>query len=216
MKTIASFLFACSLSLPLLAAEPLTEAALIQVLTGASSHHQKNDACIELGRVGTQAAVAPLAALLADEKLAHMARYALETIPHPSADEALRAALDRLQGRLLTGVIQSIGVRRDAQAVPALAKRLGAADPEVAAAAAVALGRIGAPAAREALAGALGRVPAAADGVLACAEAAAPADARALYDRLRAAPVPPHVKMAAVRGAILSRGAEAGLPLLLE
>jgi HEAT repeat protein len=204
------------LSLPLLAAEPLTEAALIQVLTGASSHHQKNDACIELGRVGTQAAVAPLAALLADEKLAHMARYALETIPHPSADEALRAALDRLQGRLLTGVIQSIGVRRDAQAVPALAKRLGAADPEVAAAAAVALGRIGAPAAREALAGALGRVPAAADGVLACAEAAAPADARALYDRLRAAPVPPHVKMAAVRGAILSRGAEAGLPLLLE
>jgi len=216
MKTIASFLFACSLSLPLLAAEPLTEAALIQVLTGASSHHQKNDACIELGRVGTQAAVAPLAALLADEKLAHMARYALETIPHPSADEALRAALDRLQGRLLTGVIQSIGVRRDAQAVPALAKRLGAADPEVAAAAAVALGRIGAPAAREALAGALGRVPAAADGVLACAEAAAPADARALYDRLCAAPVPPHVKMAAVRGAILSRGAEAGLPLLLE
>lgn len=216
MKTIASFLFACSLSLPLLAAEPLTEAALIQVLAGASSHHQKNDACIELGRVGTQAAVAPLAALLADEKLAHMARYALETIPHPSVDEALRAALDRLQGRLLTGVIQSIGVRRDAQAVPALAKRLGAADPEVAAAAAVALGRIGAPAAREALAGALGRVPAAADGVLACAEAAAPADARALYDRLRAAPVPPHVKMAAVRGAILSRGAEAGLPLLLE
>jgi HEAT repeat protein len=204
------------LSLPLLAAEPLTEAALIQVLTGASSHHQKNDACIELGRVGTQAAVAPLAALLADEKLAHMARYALETIPHPSVDEALRAALDRLQGRLLTGVIQSVGVRRDAQAVPALAKRLGAADPEVAAAAAVALGHIGAPAAREALAGALGRVPAAADGLLACAEAAASADAHALYDRLRAAPVPPHVKMAAVRGAILSRGAEAGLPLLLE
>jgi HEAT repeat protein len=157
-----------------------------------------------------------LAALLADEKLAHMARYALETIPHPSVDEALRAALDRLQGRLLTGVIQSVGVRRDAQAVPALAKRLGAADPEVAAAAAVALGHIGAPAAREALAGALGRVPAAADGLLACAEAAASADAHALYDRLRAAPVPPHVKMAAVRGAILSRGAEAGLPLLLE
>jgi len=186
------------------------------VLTGASSHHQKNDACIDLGRVGTQAAVAPLAALLADEKLAHMARYALETIPHPSVDEALRAALERLQGRLLTGVIQSIGVRRDAQAVPALARCLGAADPEVAAAAAVALGRIGAPAAREALANALGRVPAAAEGLLACAEAAAPPDARALYDRLRAAPVPSHVKMAAVRGAILSRGAEAGLPLLLE
>ena len=200
MKTIASFLFACSLSLPLLAAEPLTEAALIQVLTGASSHHQKNDACIELGRVGTQAAVAPLAALLADEKLAHMARYALETIPHPSVDEALRAALGRLQGRLLTGVIQSVGVRRDAQAVPALAKHLGATDPEVAAAAAVALGR----------------VPAAAEGLLACAEAAVPTDACALYDRLRAAQVPSHVKMAAVRGAILSRGAEAGLPLLLE
>jgi HEAT repeat protein len=217
MKTITHLLFACCLSLPLLAAEPQSEAALIKVLTdGASTHHQKNDACIELGRVGTQAAVAPLAALLADDKLAHMARYALETIPHPSVDEALRAALGRLQGRLLTGVIQSVGVRRDAQAVPALAKHLGATDPEVAAAAAVALGRIGTPAAREPLVGALGRVPAAAEGLLACAEAAVPTDACALYDRLRASQVPSHVKMAAVRGAILSRGAEAGLPLLLE
>ena len=35
----------------------------------------------------------PLAAMLADEKLCHMALYGLETIPDPSVDDALRDAL---------------------------------------------------------------------------------------------------------------------------
>ena len=105
MKTI--FLCACSLSLPLLAAEPMTEAALIQVLTGESSYHQKSDACIELGLVGSQASVVPLTALLADEELSHMARYALETIPHPRSTRRCAPRLTAA-GRLLTGVIQSV------------------------------------------------------------------------------------------------------------
>ena len=65
--------------------------------------------------VGTKEAVPVLAALLADEKLAHMARYALEPIPDPAVDEAFRAALGNLKGRRLVGVICSIGVRRDGQ-----------------------------------------------------------------------------------------------------
>jgi len=43
--------------------------------------------------VATRQAVPALAALLGDEKLAHMARGALETIRDPSADCALRDAL---------------------------------------------------------------------------------------------------------------------------
>jgi HEAT repeat protein len=130
-------------------------------------------------------------------------------------DEALRAALGTLKGRLLAGAVQSVGMRRDAAATDALAALLAGADAEVAAAAARALGQIGSPAAEQALKQALGRVPAAADGLLACAERADGARAAALYDTLRGAAVPPHVKVAATRGAILSRGA-AGAPLLLE
>ena len=204
----------CALSLTAYA-EP-TEAELIAVLKADAPQQQKADACIDLARVGTKAAVAPLAALLADEKLSHMARYGLETIPDPAVDEALRAALGPLKGRLLVGVIQSIGVRRDAQAVEAVAKLLGDTDAEVAAAAAQTLGKIGSPAAVAALKASLGKVPAAADGLMCCAEAAAPDQAVALYDALRAAQIASNVKMAAVRGAILARGPAAGLPLLLD
>ena len=58
----------------------------------------------------------------ADEHLSAYARYGLEPIADPSADDALRAALAKLQGNQLIGVINSIGKRRDAKAGPALAK----------------------------------------------------------------------------------------------
>ena len=51
--------------------------------------------------------------------------------------------MGKVQGRLLVGVINSLGVRRDARAVDSLIARLTDADAEVASAAAVALGRIG-------------------------------------------------------------------------
>ena len=43
--------------------------------------------------------------LLADDQLTDLARYALETIPDPSVDKALREALGKLDGRPLAGVI---------------------------------------------------------------------------------------------------------------
>jgi ubiquinone biosynthesis protein UbiJ len=111
-----------------------------------------------------------LAALLGDEKLAHMARYALETFPDPSVDGALRSALGSLKGGLLVGAVQSVGVRRDAQSVDALAGLLGSSDPEVALAASRALGRIASPTAEGALKAALANRPVAAEGLLICAE----------------------------------------------
>ena len=54
-----------------------------------------------------------LAALLPNEHLTYLARYALEAIPDPSVDEALREALGKLDGRPLAGAITSIGARRD-------------------------------------------------------------------------------------------------------
>ncbi len=121
-------------------------------------------------------AVPTLAALLGDEKLSHMARYALEPIPDPSVDDALRDALGKLKGRPLVGVIGSLGVRRDAKAVAAMAKLLADPDADVAQAAARALGKIGTPEAAKALDAALAGASAAnqvafCEGLFRCAEA---------------------------------------------
>ena len=57
-----------------------------------------------------------------------MARYVLEQIPGEAAAAALRVGLDGLQGKLLLGVINSLGARKDAAAVPALEKLAGDRD----------------------------------------------------------------------------------------
>ena len=69
-----------------------------------------------LGVVGSAKSVPALAALLSDPDLAHPARMALEPMANADAGTALRAALGKVQGKLLSGVIASIGARRDPQA----------------------------------------------------------------------------------------------------
>ena len=103
----------------------------------------KAAACKQLAIYGDASAVGPLAKLLDDAELASWARIALEAIPGRAAAAALREARGRLHGKLLVGVINSIGVRRDAEAVAGLAESLRSADAEVLEAAAVALGHIG-------------------------------------------------------------------------
>jgi HEAT repeat protein len=116
---------------------------LIEILRdpGASTF-AKAKACQRLAVVGHMAAVPALAALLTDPRLSHYARFGLEPIPNPSVDAALRGALEKVQGKLLVGVINSIGVRRDPEAIPELGKLLTSSDSEVAQAAAAALARI--------------------------------------------------------------------------
>lgn len=89
--------------------------------------------------MGTEAAVPALGALLTDEKLAQYARHALEPMSSPAAGAALRDALGRVQGGLLVGIINSLGVRRDREATAALAGRLADANgkEEIVSAAAV-------------------------------------------------------------------------------
>ncbi len=199
-------------------------AKLTAVLKSEAPQKEKADACRELARIGNKDAVAALAALLPDEKLSHMARYGLETIPDPSVDKAFRDALPRLSGRPLVGVIGSVGFRHDAKATSLLAKRLTDPDPDVAQAAARALGRIATPAAAKALQKALEGVSiqsqlAFCEGLLRCAEKFSADNhakqAAAIYDRLRKVKGLHQVTTAAMRGAILARG-QSGLPLLVE
>ncbi|MHB0957501.1 MAG: HEAT repeat domain-containing protein [Pirellulaceae bacterium] len=185
---------------------------------------EKAAAFEELAVFGTPDIVPLLTPLLSDEKLAHYARFALEANPAPSVDEAFRQALDQLEGRLLIGVISSIGVRRDAQAIAPLADKLVQPDVHVAAAAAHALGSIATPEAADKLAASLATATgpqraAIARGCVVCAEnlnrGGATEKAVGLYDLVRAADVPPQIRLAGLRGAILARGVE-GIPLMVE
>jgi HEAT repeat protein len=200
------------------------EAHLIAVLKSNSGQKEKADACRDLAIVGTRDAVTPLAALLDDEQLSHMARYALETIPDSSVDAAFRDALLRLKGRPLVGVIGSMGVRRDEKAVVGLTRMLHEADSEVVQAAARALGRVGTSTAASILRGSWASTPAVnhpafCEGLFRCAESLAAQGQRrqaiALYDYLRAVtPLSHPLRAGAVRGAIINR--RNGLPLLRE
>ncbi|MBL7189462.1 MAG: HEAT repeat domain-containing protein [Phycisphaerae bacterium] len=200
------------------------EARLIAVLKSNASHKQKADACRQLAVIGTKNAVAPLAALLGDEQLSHMARYGLEAIPGPAVDDALRAALGRVKGRPLVGIIGSIGVRRDDKAVRPLLQMLPNHDLEIARAAARALGSIGtlevASALKDALQNASGENQLAlCEGLFRCAEVLVGKDQRDeaidIYDYLRGLRAPPQVRAGAVRGAILTRE-EGNVALLRE
>jgi len=201
-----------------------SEDKLIAVLKSDASHKEKADACRGLAIIGTKNAVAPLAALLGDEKLSHMARYALEPIPDSAVDDALRDALGKVKGRPLVGVIGSIGVRRDTKAVKTLTIMLRNSDAEVAQAAARALGSIANNSAANSLLRALKDAPVAnqldvCEGLFRCAEALVAEGRRdvaiAIYDQLRSTKGPHQVRGGALRGAILTRG-EAGVPLLRE
>lgn len=200
------------------------ERGLIAVLESDAAPFDRDVACRRLAVIGTKAAVPALAALLTDEKLSDIARHGLEPIPDPSVDEALRAALTKVEGRLLIGVATSIGNRGDREAVPDLVRLLAGGDEGVAAAAARALGKIGGAQSARALERALANAtetvrPAIADGCLRCARALVTEGKRkravALLDRVRKVDLPRHVVAAATRGAILERGAE-GVSLLVE
>lgn len=232
MNRIARCITAAALALAVSSAPALDtiykkeeEKQLIATLQSAEApQFDKVLACKKLAVIGSRDAIPALAALLTDEKLSHMARYGLEPMPDPAAGQALRDAAGKVKGRLLVGVLNSIGTRRDAQAFGLLTGLLGNADIEVAAAAAAALSRIGDEASAQALAKALPNAPADAkasfgDSGVRCVEeltAAGKGDAAAaLADTVRKADLPGHIRLAATRGAILARG-KGGVPLLLE
>ena len=151
--TAAFFLAVMTLATAAFAAEPSPkEQESLAVLRSTAMEAEKAAACKRLAVHGTAASAADLAALLSNEHLASWARIALEAIPGAEVDAALRKAAGSLSGRLLVGVINTIGIRRDAGAVALLESKLTNADAEVAAAAAAALARIGSPEAAKSLA----------------------------------------------------------------
>ncbi|MGA2749396.1 MAG: HEAT repeat domain-containing protein [Verrucomicrobiota bacterium] len=195
------------------------ENQLIAVLRSDRPPHDKDAACARLKRIGTARSVPALAALLADPALSHSARYALESMPAPEAGQALLSALGQSSGSNAVGIIHSLALRGQTAAAPAMAGLLNAADPDLAVAAAEALGRLGGATALEAaLSRSTGRVhDAEIDGLLACANIllteGKDAPARKTFKTIYDSETRDAARLAAFRGLILASGPD-GLALM--
>lgn len=183
------------------------ETRLIAVLKSEAPRAAKDAVCRALQTIGTAESVPALAALLPDEKLSHMGRYALERIPAPEAGQALRDALPKVPAKLKIGIISSLGVRGEAAAVAPLQTALADSDAAVVSAAAHGLGTIGTPEAGKAVASAKPdpKTKAAIDDAsLECAEdllaAGKKPEAKAAYGKILAGKPSKHVELAANLG----------------
>jgi HEAT repeat protein len=186
-----------------------TEAALLEFVQASPAPGGLMAACRALSLIGGEASIPVLNALLLKPETTDPARYALERIPGPSADEALLAALDKTQGEIRRGVAFSLGARKTAAAVPALSRLAGGKDPGLAADAVKALGKISGPEAVRALTATLGRSGAAirseaasalllaAEGLMANGDGTG---AASVYDNLLAANLPTVMRQAAFKG----------------
>jgi HEAT repeat protein len=188
-----------------------TEAALLKFVQGSPAPGGLMAACRALRLIGGPDSVPVLAALVLKAETTDPARYALERIPGAEADGALLAALDKTQGDVRRGVVFSLGERRSAAAVPALAALAAGKDEVLAADAIKALGKTGGPEAIKSLTPMLGKAPAAlrpeaASALLLAAEHAVGAGdegtAASVYDRVFAANVSAISRQAALRGKI--------------
>lgn len=190
------------------AARKELETRLIAVLKTEVPQAAKDAVCRALKTIGTAASVPALATLLADEKLSHMGRYALERIPAPEAGQALRTALTKVTGKLKIGMISSLGVRGEEASIAPLQALLADSDPAVAQAAAYALGDIGSLAATKVLITAKPSAAtkgAIADASMECAEnllaGGNKVAAKATYEKVLAGSPSKTVQLAATRGA---------------
>jgi type 1 glutamine amidotransferase len=187
------------------------EKALLGVLDSDATRAGKQFVCRQLSIIGTAQSVPTLAKMLTGEETSDMARYALERIPDPSVDEALRGSLRQARGNARIGIINSLGQRRDKGAVGSLNGILAGSDAEAATAAAAALGQIADSQAAGALAEAKGKasgklLSVVLDAYLKCADQMVAdgnkAGALAIYKELQATDMPKPIRTAALTGMI--------------
>ena len=191
------------------------EAKLIAYLELNATLTAKTAVCRQLRVIGSGKSVPILEKMLLKREMTDIARYALEKIPGGEAEDALMEALGKTNSDIKKGIITSIGQRKTKAAVAELEKLLKGRDPEIAAAAAVALGQIGGFEAAEALGKSLGVIRSGLKEVVAsalfqCAEEfSAGKNSQAafqIYDKLLVEKLPVVLRRAALRGKIGTAG----------
>lgn len=167
----------------------------------------KQFACRMLERVGSDACVPTLTALLQDPQLSHMSRFVLERLPTQAAAEALRKGLETTNGNALVGVIASVGQKRDEVSIPKLKILALNADPLVSKTAIGSLGKIGTAAAAKSLEELQSKAPKGlaeivAEARITCARQMPRAEATEIYKALTDAKYPQSIRVAALAGLI--------------
>ena len=214
----AAGLFAAQIPLHAQTNGAAEEQSLIAILQSDQSPHDKDAACARLKRIGTEAAIPALAALLTDDHLSHSARYALEPMTSEKAGQALIEALPKTTGANRIGIIDSIGERGGKRAVTPLTSLLADTAATAAAAAAEALGKIGGPDAQHALDTALNQTTgpvhdAVVDALLQCATAA---HDRAEFEKLFKTGNTDFIRVAGYRGLIETADSHEALKLVTK
>ncbi len=121
-----------------------TAARLAKVLKDpATTTAARQFICAQLYRIGTEAEVSAVVPMLLDPATTDTARLFLERIKSKASAAALREALDKLQGRPLIGVANSLSILQDAASVEKIFALTNSQDAAVALAAWRALGNFG-------------------------------------------------------------------------
>jgi HEAT repeat protein len=191
------------------------EQQFIAFLESDATLDAKEFICEKLSGMGSEACVPVLRQMLKTRETSHMARIALRRIPGPAARQALIDELAGLGNGLKIGLIETLGLRGEAESVPALSELTGHNNPDTVAAAVNALGQIGGDDAVEALLPLQAHTRAfirhqAQDALLECADFyRAEGDRNAalmIYETLDQPDAPVPVRVAALRGRVVLSG----------
>ena len=196
------------------------EKRLLKLLRLDATPAAKQFICRKLSIIGTEESVPTLTAMLtepatSDIAPSDIARYALERIPGPAVDKALRSTLGKTSGKAKVGIINSLGQRGDRKSVPALRRLISSSDPTVAGAAVAALGKIADAKAVKVLASAKDKTTGklrllVLDAYLNCADQLVAqgkkAQALPIYKQLYSPDEPAPIRSAALRGMVMAMG----------
>lgn len=187
------------------------EKEMIHLLDSDATLAGKQFVCEQLSIIGTKEAVPLLAKMLSDRNTYDMALYALQRIPDPAVDLALREALLESESKVKIGVINALGERQDIHVVGQLEKLIYDENLHIALSAVNSIGKIADSGAMEALKRARsktsGEVRARVlDSYSRCADslfvAGNTSQAAAVYRNLYAEEELTHIRAAALRGII--------------
>src|SRR4051794_33844887 len=84
------------------------EQKFIAFLKSDATPGGKDFICKQLSIMGTEASVPALVGIMGDPKTAELGRYAMERIPGPAVDRALRDSLAKSAGRTRVGIINTM------------------------------------------------------------------------------------------------------------
>ncbi len=189
------------------------EKEMLLFLDSDATFAGKQFVCEQLSIIGTKDTVPALARMLSDEKSYDIALYALQRIPGPAVDLALRKALPESEHQVKIGIINALGERQDVHAVGPLENLVYEEDLRIALSAVNSLGKIADSDATETLKNArsktTGEVRARVlDSYLRCADslrvAGKTSQAASIYRDLHDNEELTHIRTAALRGLILT------------